>query len=253
MMDSLQPTGLFRLRKVITIYEYERGLLYREGRFDALLDPGRYAYWRWDRVDIVAVSTRQMSEVISGQAILTADRIEVRVSLIAQYSIADPVLATNSVTSYSEQLYQDLQLSLREQVAARELDDLLNDRNEVADALLNGVKDLAAAYGLDLKRVGVRDIILPGVVRDVFLKEVAADREGRADLVKARHEVAAARARANTAKILSDNPNIQRMQELEALVKIAGRNGSMVLLPAFGELLARMGQTGQNKNGEGSA
>jgi hypothetical protein len=56
--------------------------------------------------------------------------------------------------------------------------------------------------------------------------------------VRARHEVAAARARANTAKIIQENPNIQRMQELGALVKIAGRNGSLVLLPAFGDLLA---------------
>jgi regulator of protease activity HflC (stomatin/prohibitin superfamily) len=253
MSEMMQKTWLFRLKKEITIYEYERGLFYKEGKLEELLEPGRYQWWRWERVDVTPVSTRQMSEVVSGQAILTSDRIEVRVSLVAQYSIADPVLAINSVASYSDQLYQDLQLVLRDLVASRELDALLDDRNEIADALLAGVKEDALAYGIDLKRVGVRDIVLPGVVRNVFLKEVEADREGRAELVKARHEVAAARARANTAKIMSENPNIQRMQEIEALVKIAGRNGSMVLLPAFSDLLSRMGQTTpSNGNGNGN-
>lgn len=253
-MDNLQTTGLFRLRKAITIYEYERGLLYEEGRFTELLEPGRYTWWRWARVDVTPVSTRQMSEVVAGQAILTSDRIEVRVSLVAQYAISDPVVAVNSVASYSDQLYQDLQLVLRDLVAARDLEALLNDRNEIATELLAGVKENALSYGLDLRRVGIRDVILPGVVRDVFLREVAADREGRAELIRARHEVAAARARANTAKLMADNPNIQRIQELEALVKIAGRNGSMVLLPAFADLLSRMGSTsgGSNGNGNGS-
>jgi regulator of protease activity HflC (stomatin/prohibitin superfamily) len=171
--------------------------------------------------------------------------------LVAQYRVSDPLLAVNTVTSYSEQLYQDLQLVLRELVASRELDALLDDRNEIADALLAGVSPGALEYGIELKKVGVRDIVLPGVVRNVFLSEVQADREGRAELVRARHEVAAARARANTAKIMQDNPNIQRMQELEALVKIAGRNGSMVLLPTFSDLLARIGQSGNVQNGNG--
>lgn len=258
MSDTLQATWLFKLKKEITVYEYERGLLYRDGKYEGLLEPGRYTWWRWERVDVTPVSTRQMSEVVSGQAILTSDRIEVRVSLVAQYTVVDPVLAVNEVASYTDQLYQDLQLSLRDLVAARDLDTLLDDRNEISEALLDGVRENALAYGVELKRVGIRDVVLPGVVRNVFLKEVEADREGRAELVKARHEVAAARARANTARIISENPNIQRMQEIEALVKIAGRNGSMVLLPAFADLLSRMGATtppaptNGNGNGNGS-
>lgn len=246
MTDTLQPIWPFNLKKTVTVYEYERGLFYREGKYERLLEAGRYVWWRWERVDVTTVSTRQMSEVVSGQAILTADRIEVRVSLVAQYRIADPVLAVNSVASYSDQLYQDLQLVLRDLVAARDLEALLDDRTEISAALMDGVKEQALTYGVELMRVGVRDIVLPGSVRNVFLMEVEADRNGRAELVKARHEVAAARARANTARILADNPNIQRMQELEALVKIAGRNGSMMLLPAFGELLAQMGRPKSN-------
>src|SRR6185295_6927573 len=94
-------------------------------------------------------------------------------------------------------------------------------------------------YGVELKRVGVRDIVLPGQVRSVFMQELEADRAGRADLIKARHEVAAARARANTAKILTENPAVMRLQEIDALVQLAGKEGNVIVLPNLADLLVR--------------
>lgn len=231
--NGLTP-NLFR--QEIVVWEYERGLLYHDGRFLRILLPGRYQFWKWQKIRVVKVSTRQMSEVITGQEILTADKVEVRVSLIAQYAVTDPVLAINSVESYTDQLYQDLQLVLREAVASRTVDQLLEAREEVSAGLLEGVAPLALNYGVTLRRVGMRDIVLPGVVRSVFLKEIEADRVGRADLIKARHEVAAARARANTARILAENPNVARMQEIDALVNLAGKSGNVVLLPNLADL-----------------
>lgn len=225
------------LKKETIIFEYERGLLYRNGKFIRLLEPGRYDFWVWERVEVVSVSLRQNSEVINGQEMLTADKIEVRVSLIAQYQVNDPVKAINMVVSYTDQLYQDLQLALRESIGVRTVDALLEAREEIGNALLAQVAPQALDYGVTLKRVGIRDIVLPGTVRAVFLKEVEADREGRAELVRARHEVAAARARSNTARILAENPNVARMQELDALVKLAQAPGNVVLLPNLAEML----------------
>src|SRR5262249_40362001 len=187
------------LKKDITIGDHECGLLCRDGRFVSVLDPGRYEFWRWEKVAIRKISMRQMSEVITGQEILTSDKVEVRISLVAHYSVTDPRLALDSVESFTDQLHQEVQLSLREAVAGRTIEALLEAREEIGKELLDKVAPGALVYGITLKRVGVRDIILPGVVRNVFLKEVEADRSGRADLIKARHEVATARARANTA------------------------------------------------------
>jgi regulator of protease activity HflC (stomatin/prohibitin superfamily) len=235
------PTGLtpgrLRLKQEIIVWEYEKGLLYVDGRFVRLLEPGRYQFWSWQKVRVVKVGTRQMSETITGQEILTSDKIEVRISLIAQYAVIDPVLAINSVESYTDQLYQDLQLSLREAVVSRTIEQLLEAREEIGTTLQEKVAPRILVYGVVLRRVGIRDIVLPGTVRSVFLKEVEADREGRADLIRARHEVAAARARSNTAKILADNPNVARMQEVDALVKLAGKQGGVVLLPNLADML----------------
>jgi regulator of protease activity HflC (stomatin/prohibitin superfamily) len=227
---------LFWLCKEITIYEYERGLLYREGKLQQVLEPGRYRFWNFEPVDVTKVSLREMSHVVAGQGILTADRIEVRISLVAQYRVVNPVLAINSVENYTEQLHQELQLALRDTIAGRTLDEVLDNRAEIATELNRLSVEPAQRYGVELNRVGIRDVILPGEVRQVMMQEVEADRAGRAELVKARHEVAAARARANTAKVLSENPEVARLQEIEALVNLAGKSGNVVLLPNLAEL-----------------
>ncbi len=238
-----------RIRKELIVMEYERALLYEQGQFSRLLEPGRYVFWRWMKVSYDRVSLRQMSEVISGQEVLSSDKIGVRVSLIAHYAVTDPVVAITTVENYAEQLYQELQLELRNAIASRTVEELLAARDEISDELMGAVAPLAAAYGLELRRVGVRDIVLPGNVRNVFMLEVEADRKGRAELIKARHEVAAARARANTAKILTENPAVIRLQELDALVDLAGKNGNVIMLPNLAELLT---SRGNKANGNGN-
>jgi len=245
MISPMKVSSFWR-RKEITIYEYERGLLYREGKMERVLEPGLYSFKASEPVDVIKVSLREMSHVVAGQGILTADRIEIRISLVAQYRVTNPALAINSVENYSEQLHQELQLALRDVIASRTLDQVLDNRAEIAAELQTLSGEPARRYGVELNRVGIRDVILPGEVRQVMMQEVQADRAGRAELVKARHEVAAARARANTAKILAENPEVARMQELEALVNLAGKHGNVVLLPNLAELFVPRRKEGGN-------
>jgi regulator of protease activity HflC (stomatin/prohibitin superfamily) len=235
MMTPMRRTAMGFCKEVI-VFEYERGLLYREGRLQRVLAPGRYEFWAYERVEVAKVSLREMSHVVAGQGILTADRVEVRVTLVAQYRVTDPALALHAVENYVEQLHQELQLTLRDAVAGRTLDQLLEARAELGMELVGLTAEPARRYGVELSRVGLRDVILPREVQRVLLMEVEADRTGRAELVKARHEVAAARARANTAKILSETPEVARMQERDALLALAGKGGNVVLLPNLAEL-----------------
>lgn len=227
-------------RQQYRIFEYERGLLYEYGRFVRELQPGRYVFWRWQGVSITIVNHRQASQTITAQEMLTADRVDVRVTLIAQYRITDAQRAVNSVERLDDQIYQDLQLALREQITSRELDTLLNDRSEMGDALFAEVKPRAEAYGVELMRVGVKDIVLPGAIRSIMQQEVQADRAGRADLIQARHEVAALRTRANMAKIMQDNPELKRTEELEALKALAYGQGNVIVLPNMNDLVGTL-------------
>jgi regulator of protease activity HflC (stomatin/prohibitin superfamily) len=235
MMVPMQRVA-FGFCKEIIVLQYERGLLYRDGRLDRVLEPGRYRFWANERVEVAKVSLREMSHVVAGQGILTADQIEVRISLVAQYRVIDPSLALHAVENYTEQLHQELQLALRDVVAGRTIDQLLQGRGEVGTELLRLSAESSRRYGVELTRVGIRDVILPREVQRVLLLEVEADRTGRAELVKARHEVAAARARANTAKILAETPEVARLRELDALLALAGKGGNVVLLPSLADL-----------------
>jgi regulator of protease activity HflC (stomatin/prohibitin superfamily) len=229
-------------RKVV-VREYERGLFYRDGKFIELLPPGRYTHWIWERIwqdwQIDRVDIREASQTVEGQEILTADKIGVRVTLIAQFKVADPIAARHAVSDYHTQLYQDLQLTLREAITGRTLEELLNERDVLSSKIQVDVAGRAAKYGIELTRVGVKDMVLPGVVRTVFLQEVEAEHKGRASLVAARHEVAAARARANTAKLLQENPQILRLQEMETLAQLASKAGNVLIIPGLQALLPR--------------
>jgi regulator of protease activity HflC (stomatin/prohibitin superfamily) len=226
-------------RTVVVVREYERGLFYRDGQFVELLPPGRYVHWVWEHCQIDRVDLREVSQTVEGQEILTADKIGVRVTLIAQFRVADPVAARHAVVDYPAQLYQDLQLTLREAITGRTLEDLLRERDALARDLHASVAPRAKTYGVELARVGVKDMVLPGSVRAVFLQEVEAELKGRAGLVAARHEVAAARARANTARLLQENPQMLRLQELETLAQLASKSGNVLIIPGLDTLLSR--------------
>ncbi len=236
MMAPMKRTA-FGFRKEITVFQYERGLLYRDGVMERVLEPGRYTFAKSERVEVAKVSLREMSHVVPGQGILTADRVEVRVTLIAQYRVTNPTLALHAVENYTDQLHQELQLALRDVVAARSLDQLLEGRSELGTELLGLTAEAARRYGVELSRVGLRDVILPREVQRVMMQEVEADRAGRADLVKARHELAAARARANTARVLAETPEVARLRELDAILDLAGKQGNVILLPNLADLL----------------
>lgn len=222
-----------------TIRQYQRGLLYDRGRFVEVLPPGRYRYWPWQAKQIDVLDVRETSQTVEGQEILTSDKIGIRVTLIAQYRVADPVAARHEVENHVSQLYQDLQLTLREAVTGQTLEQLMTARETLSSSIQAEVAPRAAKYGVELSRVGVKDIVLPGAVRSVFLQEMEAELKGRANLVAARHEVAAARARANTARMLQENPHLARMQELELLASLASKSGNVIVIPGLERLFSR--------------
>jgi regulator of protease activity HflC (stomatin/prohibitin superfamily) len=221
------------------VHEFERGLFYRDGKFVQVVPPGRYVHWTWEHCQIERIDIREVSQTVEGQEILTSDKIGVRVTLIAQFKVTDPVVARHSVSDFNAQLYQDLQLTLREAITGRTLEELLKERELLSSKIQESVAERARKYGVELTRVGVKDMVLPGTVRAVFLQEVEADLKGRASLVAARHEVAAARARANTAKLLQENPQLLRLQELETLVQLASKSGNVLIIPGLQSLLSR--------------
>lgn len=225
----------------VQIREYERGLLYRAGRFARVLPPGRYRVWQAFRHEsIVTIDTRWTALAINGQEMVTADKIGLRLNLVANYRVVDPVAALHTVADYRAQVYQELQLILRETVAALPLDALMAEKTQLSAGLRDGVASITAAFGVELGNVGVKDVVLSGEVKRMLAQEAEAERAGRAALIAARGETATTRNLVNAARLLAENPALMRLKEIQSLVEVAREPGNTVVLTLPPPLLAAL-------------
>jgi len=216
----------------ITVQAWEKGLKFRDGKFVGVLEPGRYRLARWLAKDEVrTLDLRFQTMTIQGQEILTADKITVRLTVLAKFRVVDPAAAVMKVDNYVGQLYGDVQLALREAVAARTLDELIVEKAALGAKVLGALQLTAASYGLELVDVGVKDLILPGDLKEQFVRVIEARKKSEAAQIERREEVAATRSLANTAQLLEKNPTLLKLKILESLEKIA-RGGAKIVLPA---------------------
>ncbi len=226
LFGLLLAGGLFRS---VTVYEYERGLKYRNGRFVEVLGPGKHRLRRYTEVSKIDV--RPAYKVVSGQEILTVDSISVKVSLTARYEIADPVKAINEVQSYEQALYLELQVALRVIIGSVTIDEVLSQRAGFGSRLLQIASRPAGEFGIRLISVEVRDIMFPGVLKQLFAQVVEARQEGLAALERARGESAALRSMANAARLIDKSPGLGQLRMLQALAESQGNTLILNLAP----------------------
>jgi regulator of protease activity HflC (stomatin/prohibitin superfamily) len=167
---------------------------------------------------------------VAGQDIMTADKVTLRMNAVVTYRVIDARTAVSTVDDVRQALYREAQLALRAVVGARELDTFLMEKDGVASELADMVRARAKTLGVELIAVGIRDIILPGEMKDLMNKVTEAKKAAEANLITRREETAAMRSQANTAKLLADNPTLMRLRELEVLEKVAANSKLNILL-----------------------
>src|SRR5690242_19851843 len=141
--------GVAEYLQPVEISEGSVGLLYVNGELKATLKPGLYAYWKFNRsVTVEKVDTRLVAVEVSGQEILTRDKVSLRINLSAAYQVSDPVKAKTLVKDFAEQLYRELQFALRQAVGTRSLDVLLADKHVLDETIFASVKERIAEYGI---------------------------------------------------------------------------------------------------------
>lgn len=206
------------------------GLLKVNGRLESLLKPGNYGYWRFNRnIEVVRLDCRLQTMEVSGQEILTKDRVSLRINLSASYRIADTEKVATLLKNYTEFLYREFQLALREVVGTRTLDFILEDKDSVNQVVESQIKSKALTYGLEIMDVGVKDIILPGDMKSILNQVVEAQKAAEANLIKRREETQATRSLFNTAKVMEGNSVLMRLKELEVLERITGKINHMTV------------------------
>ena len=232
------------------VKQFERGLKYAQGKFEGILEPGRYAYWNHPgaRVAVQVLDTRVQQLKIEGQELMTKDKVTLRLTLTAEYAPADAPTTVHAVADVKDALYLATQLAAREFVAGATLDELLEGRDALTRYLEAQVTPRAEAFGVRVHRVGVKDVILPGEMKTLLNKVIEAEKAAAANVILRREDAAATRNMANTAKVIADNPVLMRLKELETMKEIAekidelklvvGAEGLKHLLPTPDDRLA---------------
>ncbi|TAE61087.1 MAG: slipin family protein [Nostocales cyanobacterium] len=210
------------------------GLLYINQEFQTQLQPGVNAWWIFGRsFKTETIDLRLQNMEVSGQEILSKDKVPLRLNLTAGFRIQDPLKAKNGLSDITGFLYKELQFALRGAVGERTLDALLEDKGAIDRSISEYIRQKASEYGIEVDSVGVKDIILPGEIKEILSKVVEAEKAAQANVVRRREETAATRSMLNTAKVMEDNPVALRLKELEVLERIAEKiekiqvNGSL--------------------------
>jgi regulator of protease activity HflC (stomatin/prohibitin superfamily) len=212
------------------IDQQHQGLLYIDGTMSRVLMPGYYGFWQLNRkVEVRIYDQRIRMLDISGQEILSKDRVSLRINLSANIRVIDAVKADCNIDKVDDFVYKALQLALREAVGTRVLDDILLDKLYINETVKELVLGQLIAVGIDLLSVGVKDIILPGDMKAILNQVVEAQKAAEANVIRRREETAATRNLHNTARIMENNPTLLRLKELEALEKIAGKINSLTI------------------------
>jgi regulator of protease activity HflC (stomatin/prohibitin superfamily) len=207
------------------------GVVFVDGRFVETLEPCLWAYWKGAAdVRVVEIDLREQALDVSGQEIMSADKVTLRLNALATYRVADPRKAVCATDDYRQALYREAQLMLRAVIGARELDQLLADKEAVARESAALLAPRAEELGLHVANLAIRDLILPGEMKDLMNKVTEAKKAAEANLITRREETAALRSQANTAKLLAENPTLMRMRELEVLEKIMASGKLNVVL-----------------------
>lgn len=225
----------------VAVASYQKARLYFNKHFEKMLEPGTYYFWKNGvEVNVGLVDTRLTQMNITGQEILTQDKVSLRINFVCSYRITDYVRVLTEIDDYAEQLHVTAQLAMREYVGKHKLDEILEGKDQVSEYVIARLKEKAPALFVEVLDGGVKDIILPGEIRDIMNTVLAAEKRAQASVITRREEVASTRSLLNTARLMEENQTLYRLKEMEYIERICANVGN-INLNGTGDLLAQLG------------
>ena len=205
-----------------------------------ILDAGTYYFWKNNiRVDVNLVDTRLTRMEITGQEIMTQDKVGLRINFVCNYRITDYVKILTEIDDYAGQMHVAAQLALRDFVGKQKLDDILANKDELSRYAFERLKAKENEFFVEIIDAGVKDIILPGEIRDIMNTVLVAEKRAQANVITRREEVASTRSLLNTAKLMEENPTLYRLKELEHIERICENVGN-INLNGNGDVLSQL-------------
>ncbi len=219
-----------KLYKKLEVPEGQIALLYFNGKLERELSSGIYFFWNNSiKVTHQLVDLRIQQLDIGGQEILTADKVSLRINFVCSYKIIDPIKLVTTLSNFELQIYILTQLALREYIGKFRFDEFLEQKNGIADFVLQKLQEKQSEYYIEFISAGIKDIVLPGEIRDIMNTVLVAEKTAQANVISRREEVASTRSLLNTAKLMDENQTLFKLKELEYLERICDKIGHISL------------------------
>ena len=164
--------------------EGKRGLLQLDGRLVRELEPGVYGFWSVvSQPKVTITELRRQTLEVSGQEILTADKVAIRVNVSAMFEVVNAAMARAGVTDVQEHLYRTVQIAVRQYLGKRTLEQMLAEKTDLDAAVAESVRREMEPFGVRVGAIALKDIVLPGDVRDIMNQVVTAEKQAQANLI----------------------------------------------------------------------
>lgn len=233
IIEGINPTYIGMPLSLYSRYEvasYEKGLLYIDNKLVKILDGGVYYFWKnGTSIKVDTVDTRLVQLNVQGQEILTQDKVSLRINFVCNYKLADIVKAVTEIDDYEEQIRITAQMALRDYVGKHKLDEILDNKEEISEFVFSKIKEKENELYISVSNAGVKDIILPGEIRNIMNTVLIAEKQAQANVIARREEVASTRSLLNTAKLMDENQTLYKLKELEYIERICENVGNISL------------------------
>jgi regulator of protease activity HflC (stomatin/prohibitin superfamily) len=218
------------------VNEYERGVIFRLGKYAGNKEPG--LKWIVPFIDrLVVVDLRVVARDVPPQDIITRDNVSVKVNAVIYFRVMDPSKAILQVENYLYATSQLAQTTLRSILGQFELDDLLAEREKINLKLQEQIDIKTEPWGIKISDVEVKHVDLPQEMQRAMAKQAEAERERRSKVIAALGEEQAAEKLSEAAKVLSEHPMSMQLRFLQTLVEVAAENNSTTIFPVPIDLL----------------
>jgi regulator of protease activity HflC (stomatin/prohibitin superfamily) len=234
---------------VRVVQEYERGVIFRLGRFSGARGPGLFFIIPFiDRMQ--KIDLRVVTMEVPPQEVITRDNVSIRVSAVMYFRVVDPGTAVTQVADYVRATFQIAQTTLRSVLGVSELDELLANREQINDRLQQIIDTQTEPWGVKVSTVEVKDVELPESMQRAMARQAEAEREKRAKIIHAEGEFQAAQTLADAARVIGSEPQTLQLRYLQTLTEISAERNSTIIFPVPIDLLsAFMGQGAGSQDG----
>jgi regulator of protease activity HflC (stomatin/prohibitin superfamily) len=210
--------------------EYQRGVVFRLGRFQGLRGPGLF----WivplgiERAVIIDIRTRTVSA--ERQETITRDSVTISVNAVLWYRVVDAAKSVIAVSDASAAVYQLALTSLRNIIGQHDLDEVLRERDKINGLLREGVAGSTAPWGVEVERFEMKDVELPEAMQQVMAMQAEAIREKRARIIKAEAELEASEKLSAASAQMAGNPAALELRRMQMISEVGAENNSTVVL-----------------------